>query len=210
MARRVTPLKARRAFKGRLLLGLVLRPLRLFCEHCDKYVPSDMEWRCGYCNEENWFTRYYSFLNKCRKCKRPAKSFVCPHCREINFLDKDQVETHPATKAGPSVLPPTKDEARREKREEREDSKEELNHEIEIARLSADLVKYKASAEFAKAKTAMEKLEKSFGEHDAHVMGVKTIVRRQKALNFEKYKDDPEGLEDATDSLESWAESEKK
>src|ERR1041385_8201165 len=96
MARKINPLKARGIYKGRLLLGMVLKPLRLFCDHCDKYIPSDMEWRCGYCNEENRATRLYSFLNKCQKCKRSPKAVVCPHCQKINFLDKERVGTHPA------------------------------------------------------------------------------------------------------------------
>src|SRR5437016_4524018 len=63
MDRKINPLKARSKFKARLLFGMVLKPLRLFCQHCDKYMPSDMEWRCAYCGHHNEGTKIYSFLN---------------------------------------------------------------------------------------------------------------------------------------------------
>ena len=107
MARKITSLKARRLFRRRLVFGLILKPLRLFCDHCDKYVPSNMEWVCGHCNEPNLVTKYYSFLNKCYNCKRAPKSYVCPHCGEVNFLDKDRDDSHPARKGAAPVPPET-------------------------------------------------------------------------------------------------------
>lgn len=203
MARKITSLKARKIFKTRLLLGLVLKPLRLFCEHCDKYVPSDMEWVCGHCNEHNHFTKYYSFLNKCRRCKRPPKSYICPHCGAVNYLDKDEESLHPARQIDNTVPAPPLDH-RVEKRQAHEERKEDLANEIEIARLNAALARLKESAEFGFETEAMRKLEKSFSEHDAHVMGVHKIEAREEKLIPEKYKDDPVRQDQARDSLKKW------
>ncbi|HWA85283.1 MAG TPA: zinc ribbon domain-containing protein [Opitutus sp.] len=184
----------------------MLKPLRLFCEHCDKYVPSDMPWQCSHCNFENDRTRYYSFLNKCQECKRPPKSYVCPHCGTVNFLDKDQDSAHPARKSTRCVLPEPVIDLREEKQRQHEDQKQDLVREIEITKLNARLAQLKASPEFQKELNAREKLEKSFSEHDAHVMGVYMIEKEQRAKHAERHKDDPEMLEKANESLGMWVE----
>jgi hypothetical protein len=215
MVKKLNALKARGRFKRRLLFGLVFKPLRLFCEHCDKYIPSDMEWKCAHCNHENRATRYYSFLNKCQNCKRLPQAVVCPHCEELNFLDKHKIGSHPASQNSalvPPILPPTKEQireqSRAEKQEDHADRKDDLNREIEIARLNADLAKCKMSAEFGRERIAMEKVRKSFSEHEAHVMGIKMVVKEKRSEYAETFKDDPEGLKDANDSLDMWAEEE--
>ena len=218
MDRKIHPLKARSRFKARLLFGMVLKPLRLFCQHCDKYMPSDMEWRCAHCGHENWATKYYSFLNKCQNCKRPPKSVACPHCGKLNFLDRDGDGSHPAVRIFvpvpqsplvppvPPIIPPTTAQVRAVKRENHADRKEAIQQEIEIAKLNADLVRCKESAEFREELKRMAKLIKNFSEHEADVMGVKMVVKKKRSEYAETFKDDPEGLQDANDSLGMWAE----
>jgi hypothetical protein len=211
MARKITSLKARNIYKARLMMGMVLKPLRLFCDHCDKYIPSDMEWRCGHCHFENTGTRIYSFLNKCKECKRAPKAVVCPHddCGGINFLDKARIDTHPARKII-RIIVPTKQEARNERREDRLsehiERKEELAYQIEEVKLNAELARLKESSEFNLEVKAMRKLERDFSEHDAHFMGVKKIAKRREEKINEEFKNDAHGKEEALDSLNYWKE----
>lgn len=88
MAKSIPILKARQKYKERLIftLGIRRKPFRLFCEHCGKFIPSDMQWKCGVCDYENLQTYLNSFLNKCKNCKTPPKSFLCPHCNGMMFL----------------------------------------------------------------------------------------------------------------------------
>jgi phage FluMu protein Com len=209
MARKITALKARRRFKQRLIVGLVLRPVRLFCDHCDKYVPSDMEWRCGHCNETNRRTKFYSFLNKCQECKRPPKSFICPHCGEVNFLDKDESASHPAvmTSVPPPPPPETKAEIRARIREKRDEQKETMGHKITMAGLNAELVRLEASTEFLKKKSKMEELEKDWSEFKAHRMGVDEIEERVERMLEKTYPNDPDKREKEMLTLKAWKAS---
>jgi len=217
MDRKIHPLKARNRFKARLLFGMVLKPLRLFCEHCDKYLPSDMEWRCAHCGHENLSTRIYSFLNKCQQCKRSPKSVACPQpgCGKLNFLDKDKDGSHPAVKNSAPAIPPLSPEQlqaqertkhRVKKSEDHTDRREDISREIEIARLDAELSKWKASAESFKKKSPLDQLKSDFEQRKMHAMGVHEIAANEYALNKETFKDDPEKQEQADTVVKNWAE----
>jgi hypothetical protein len=206
MARNIPTLKARARFRERLLFGLTLaKPLRLFCDHCDKFVPSDLKWRCSHCNGENTRTWRNSFLNKCEHCKRSPKSYECPHCQKINFLDRDSDAGHPARQ---SVAPDPSladFDYRAFKRELHGDKVEDLRHEIDVERLNLELASLKA-ARTEPLNDPRARLEKSFSEHDAHMMAVHEIARRERQRNAEKYRDDPELREMADDSVQMWVE----
>jgi len=84
------------------ILGLGVRRLaiytpliRIFCDHCGKYVPSNQPWVCSRCDYQNHLK---SFLDCCEECKQAPKAYRCPHCGGLIFLDADQIETHPARK----------------------------------------------------------------------------------------------------------------
>ena len=206
MARKIPSLKARRIYKGRLAFGLVLRPLRLFCDECSKYVPSNMEWRCGYCGHDNIATRIYSFLNKCKNCKREPKAYVCPHCGVTIFLDRDMVGSHPASKISapvPPALPVSRDEIRLRRREDRDDAAEQLNHEIVIAKLNGELAKVKSEMTPA---SPLDKLEVSFANRKMVTIGVYQIAQREYALNAVLYKDNPSLREQADAVVKQWVE----
>jgi hypothetical protein len=206
MARNIPTLKAKSRFKQRLFFGLIFRPLRLFCKDCDKYVPSDMAWRCSYCNRENTRTKLYSFLHKCQQCKRSPKSFACPHCESLNFLDKDDNGSHPARSTAAPCSPTLKVDPRAEKRRAHDEQKEALEQAIVIARLDAELTAVKASTEIGKETSAPERLEKSYSDHDAHVLAAHRIAKRERESNAKKYKDDPEFREMADQSVQCWLE----
>jgi hypothetical protein len=210
MARIIPNQEARLNYKQRLFLGFVLKPLRLFCESCDTCVPSNMVWCCAYCGAENTKTRLYSFLNKCEHCKRSPKSYACPQCASINYLDEDSDGTMPArSTAKPSEIPTqtVEEELSPEemKHREHEEKKADIAREMELLGLNAKLVQMKES--LAAPKTARERLERSFEEHEAHAMAIHAIAKEQRDKNAERYKDDPEMLEMANESLNNWVES---
>jgi ribosomal protein L37E len=220
MDRKINPLKARNRFKARLLFGMVLKPLRLFCQRCDKYMPSDIEWRCAHCGYHNEGTRIYSFLNKCQQCKRPPKSVMCPSCKDVNFLDKDRDGSHPAKpililkeEARDLLRPagPTQEQIDAEKRakermqksEEHADRKTDISREIEIAELDARLAKWKTAAEANSGNAILDNLRKDGERHVLHNMGVQ-IVAKELA---EKYKQlAPEMTEQNEATIRNWAE----
>jgi len=189
-------------------------PLRLFCEHCDKYVPSNLEWRCGYCDHENKRTRIYSFLNKCSKCKRVPKSYACPHCGVAVFLSEEKDESHPARfLCGPiEDTPLSPDEAaellRKQKRQAYTDHKEGLQQEIDIVDLEKRLAVLKDSPAFKAEKSAREKLLERFTAHDEHTMGVRMLEREMKAEYEKEFKDEPEMLEMKLESLDAFVQGE--
>jgi hypothetical protein len=203
----LTPPQARRIFQDRLVftLGLRRKPLRLFCEHCGMFIPSDLMWLCGYCNHENVRTKLYSFLYKCQKCKQPPKALVCPHCEKIIFIDGSKDGRHAARKAGAMPID-TEDEARLRKARLQEERKADLEHEIVVTRLNAELAALKKTLEPPKKKLAHEALEENFSEHDAHVMAAHKIAKREKEENKRKYADDPELLARADASVDNWLE----
>lgn len=203
----LTPPRARERFKERLILsfGLLRKPLKLFCELCGKFIPSDMPWTCGYCDTDNHKTTRFSFLYKCQRCKQPAKSLQCPHCDQILFLDGSQNSSHPAHKILTAALSASDEEKHIELARQREERKAELEHKIVVTRLNADLVNLKTATRPQKKKSALETLEENFSEHDAHVMAVHKIVKREKEANAKKYADDPELRDLADESVKNWA-----
>ena len=210
--RQLTPSIARRRFKERLIftLGLRRKPLNLFCEHCGKFIPSDMEWVCGYCNIKNTRTKRYSFLYKCERCKHPPKSFHCPHCDGIIFFDKKRDRKHPARNSHQQISEPTATEkaeqARAKKLHDREERKSELEYKIVCARLDTELATIKKHHEMLKKKSPAQALEQDFLEHDAHFMAVHKIAKRSLEVYEKEFASDPELLDMGKLSVKKWQE----
>jgi hypothetical protein len=203
----ITLLEARMRFKERLFLSLGMRrkPLKLFCEHCGKFIPSDMPWRCGFCDTENYKTKLYSFLYKCGRCKQPPKSFICPHCEKRLPLAKKSSDQHPARKIQGFVNIDSAADRQAIQVRDRNLRKQELEHDIVMTRLNAELNLLKKQTEPKKEKTPLENLEQSFSEHDAHVMAVHKIVKREKEANAKEFANDAELREMADESVDDWA-----
>jgi len=100
----------------------------------------------------------------------------------------------------------TEDEARLRKARLQEERKADLEHEIVVTRLNAELAALKKTLEPPKKKLAHEALEENFSEHDAHVMAAHKIAKREKEENKRKYADDPELLARADASVDNWLE----
>jgi hypothetical protein len=165
-----------------------------------------MEWLCDTCNHANTATRIYSFLNKCKNCKRSPRSFVCPHCGKLNFLDKARDGSHPASSVLVPIPAQTRDEIRRQKLEERADAKEELEHDIVLERLNGELAALKAARDSHKPVRPLDKLEADFAERKAHGIGVYQIAAREYELNKTLYKNNPDLLEQADSLVKEWVE----
>ena len=206
------PLDARIQFKSKLIMsfGLSREPIKVECIHCGKIILSDMEWVCGYCDAENTSTKMYSFLNKCNVCKQPPKSIECPHCNKLNFLINSRDDRHPAKKIRPPQKPETEEAMRAKKARQRDDAKMEVEHELLMTRLNAELAKLKKTIEQSqtplKIKSPLEKLKENFLEHDALYMGTRRIAKEALEANKTKFADDPVLLADANDSVKDWLE----
>jgi hypothetical protein len=213
--RHLPPALARRRFKDRLILTLGLRrkPLRLFCEHCGKFIPSDLTWFCGYCNNENIHTKIYSFLNKCEECKRAPQSLHCPHCGEPIFFGKSRNDGHPAWHKLPLSPPPPRLPETREQTEakmkaknleNRQERRAELEYEIVCAKLDNELAALKKQGEMIKGGTPEELLERDFLKHDAHFMAVHKIANRKLEAYKKEFAHDSDLLEKGELSVEMW------
>jgi hypothetical protein len=214
MAAAVPPLEARDTFDERFTFGWVFTPVWVACEFCRKATPSDIVWKCGYCGEVNDQTKSYSFLNECRKCETAPKSFYCTHCCEINCLDSTGDKSNPALKLGMSLPPPVPPPAIPKQPEPQDPHTAELRElqkrqqlltqQIAVARLKAELDKWKP----ARKKSIRKRLEESIAEYQGQFLTAREIYEREKRANEEKYKDDPEMLEQANQVLEDWYERE--
>jgi len=174
--------------------------IHLFCDKCDKYISSDFAWVCSFCDAENETS---SFLEKCPNCTRLHLSVECPHCGHSMALDDKDDTLRPAkirVKSKDKMETAAHFAAEETRYRER---KAQVEREIELTQLTAQLEQLKQSIDFQKEVSARARLEKSFDAHDAHMMGVYTIAREQKAKAAEKYRSDPETLQMAHESIEA-------
>ena len=204
----VTPMRAREAFKQRTrsLLGLQPEPIELLCDYCGKFVPSDMKWRCGYCDHENHRTEVYSFLDKCQACDREPKAFVCPNCGETNFLDADKDGAQPARKLVERPKPAPQEDPKAKKRREHESRKEELEREIELAKLTSALAQAKAAGETKKDPTVQERMKEEIRRYLERFMGSHMAAKELWAEFAERFKGDPETMEMVNEAIQRYLE----
>lgn len=206
MAKFVTPLKARAKFQERMAFAVFLKPLRMFCDGCGKYIPSDMEWCCGYCDSKNRPAKFYSFLNKCKECKRSPKSVRCPHCEIVISLDSHNDKRHPARSIDDLHTDAVAEENYRRRIRELERQKFAIEQEITLARLNAELRQAEALIQAKSEMTEEQKLEESAKQFLTHALAAERIVRQQKKLNAELYKDEPEFLQKSNEGMDWWLE----
>ena len=206
-AKPLTPAAARLRFRERQLLtfGLRRKPLKLFCEHCGKFIPSDMEWVCGYCNLRNVRTKLYSFLNKCEQCKRVPKSFHCPHCDAAMFFDGPHDDRHPARN---NVAPPrpleTEEQAKIKKLLEQKERKADLEYEIVCARLDNDLAALLKEREKYKSKTPKEAMQEDLEQDKAKCISADEVAEEDIRTYEKLYVGNPDLLEKHQLFVKKW------
>jgi hypothetical protein len=227
MARSIPILKARKWFKHRKIFGAFLNPLNLFCDRCGKHVPSSLPWRCGYCDGENDGAAFATFLNKCRTCKRPPKSLQCPHCAHLLFLDSDRNTSHPARKLAPLPVPPTDGERESERLRIRSttrlEAKEDLEHELMIARLNEQLHHVRQSIAPKPPEppeppplpppvppTPRERLQQSLEEHKLVTVAAHEMADQEYARIDAVHKNNPKLARLLRASIKAWLEDQQR
>jgi hypothetical protein len=205
------PVIARAEFKKRSgITNLDVSPLHVSCGNpeCQKTVPSDMKWYCGFCDFSNRRTGLFSFLNKCQECGKSPKAYLCPHCQEMNFLDKDMDASNPArlfieARKGPPKESMPQESARAKKRREHSEQIEDIKQEIEKEEHLAKLAQVRAPVDPNKDKTPRERLKEMILARVGKDTNLASVIREVRKEEAEKCKDDPEGLEDLRISLDS-------
>lgn len=216
-----TALETTRAqFKRRLLFGGTDTPLSVICGHCDRYIQSDVPWRCGSCGHENRRTSIYSFVNKCQMCGNEPPSYVCPHddCREVNHFGKDH-DAGPAArpffenkakrlsqKKAPSPPPPETLETKSER--EHAAQKRALVHEEELEIIRSRLRKLRLEGEKPQEETGRDRMKKRIRAYLDHFLDGRLAAKDVEAEAEKELKDSPELLRDAKEAIRSFLEEE--
>jgi hypothetical protein len=189
------------------LNGNVCNPL--FCPKCEKSISKNLVWRCAYCDSDN-DNEKHPITEKCGTCFRVPKSYCCQHCEEIIFLDSDNDGSKPARS---NASAPKKDSSRSHapdpkklKELEHIDRKIALMREIEITQLTAQLEALKASPVFKKEVAKKESIAERFSSFETHTMGVHMFAKQKREEYEERFKDDPDFLEQANESLQAFVE----
>lgn len=176
------------------------RSIKIRCPHCQKSVRTNTPWVCGECGEKNQQIDEFPFVNRCEHCSAEQKSYKCPHsnCGQLIFLTADKLEGNYAYSTASNITNTSiDDEAIRQKQ------RLEKEHEIAMAEFDEKLKQIKTRAEGPKVKTLYEQKKTKLDDYYASVMGIRQDVKKLKADAAELYKDDPEGLKDANDTLDA-------
>lgn len=178
-------------------------PIKCFCGECKKYVPSDIEWKCGFCDQENKETDRFSFLNKCQNCEKEPPAYQCHHCDSPVFLDHEREVRNIAVKLGEKVVVNRDAEAQAVKAS-RLERKEELEFEIQIASLNKQLAELKAVSQPVKSK--MDSLRDDVDERIDRIFGTEKLAQEKlKEVESDPYfANNPERLGRFKQIVEHW------
>ena len=175
------------------------RAVKIRCHHCRKILRTNTPWVCGFCQQKNEKVVEFPFVHQCEHCGAEPKAYKCHHCEQLLFLTEDHQEQNYAVCLNTEAKPPPTDAPTLRKEE-----REKLEHDIYMTEGAVKLESDKQRLEFSKKKSPVEEIEESFNKHHARVMGAVEFARQQRAINAEKYKNDPEMLKAANDSIDDW------
>lgn len=178
----------------------------LFCPNCRKFIELDAIWRCAFCDQEN---EVNPVLFRCEKCHKEPESCVCSHCGGVILLTSDGDSLRPAEIVIKKNEDESSEDARAKKREDHLAKKEQLECDIEITRLAAQLEELKASSIFKQQVSEREDaLSKRFNQFEKHTMGVRMLAKKKRQEYEMAYKNDPDLLEQLNEGLDSFIEQE--
>jgi hypothetical protein len=184
------------------------RTIGMDCNHCGQHIASNTPWVCGFCKEPNRNATEHPFVDKCAHCGNEPKAYKCHHdgCRKLIFLTDDRLETNYAYCINaPSEVPePPKPDERMVKVKTHQENKQDKEHELEVAKLDAELKQIKERIDGPKIKTPFEQKKESFDKYYDGVMGMREYARKKRAEAAETYKDDPESLKDANEAIDEF------
>ncbi len=184
------------------------RAIRLQCRACKNIVLSNTPWVCGFCKESSKNANEHPFVDKCMHCGNEPKAYKCHHgdCRKFIFLTDDRLETNYAyCLIAPSEVPePPKPDERTVKVKAHQETKQDKEHELEVAKLDEQLKQIKERIDGPKIKTPFEQKKDSFDKYYDGVMGVREYACQKRAEAAERYKDNPELLKDANEAIDEF------
>lgn len=171
------------------------------CPHCNNKLATNTPWVCGLCGKKNLRVEDFPFTNRCQHCGTEPKAYQCHHrdCGQLIFFTEDRQEENFAFCLVPQAPePPPVD-----KRVVRTEQKEEIQHEIEMARSTLELERIQQERAVRK-RTRKEQIEESFLNYRGTVLGARVFAREWAAQKRTELKDDPDALQDELDTLDAW------
>jgi hypothetical protein len=183
---------------------LLRRPTHVPCKNCEKFIASTLPWSCGHCGRAHPRVRLYSFLFKCKECKREPEGIVCPHCQRISPLKGQSTVRHPARPYESNKAAPVETKSPPSPRDEHLSRKERLQFQIDEAKLTLELRELEAKILSARKLNFKETLETKFEEDSARFLFVRQLVEKWKKEYEEIYRDNPDMLERALLFLQQW------
>jgi hypothetical protein len=187
------------------------RVIGIKCPHCQQYIETNTPWICGNKDTPHRNDRVddFPFIHQCQYCGFIPKAYQCHHCFKLIFLSKDKQVTAYAKCADIPVDPP---KSKPVKKDPNAEEITQLDKGIQItermvkkAELDIKLKGYKETLEPPKPRTQKEATEESFASFEDRNMTGAEIVRRKKAENAEKYKNDPVKLKQQNMLVDQWA-----
>ena len=182
------------------------KELKVFCNHCGKFIDWIDPWVCGFCDTPNYRTKLNSFLHRCKHCGQLPHSLSCPHCEKLICLDDFGKNENPArmvdAKPPPPEISPDDSHAREVKEIERKREITRLN--AELTKAEIDLEQVRRIAKPDPAKPLGVKLEESFSAFRDRNLAIQMIVDRE--LEKAKAIDNPDLRERHLLMLEAWRE----
>ncbi len=171
----------------------------LRCPSCHRVVEANTPWVCGFCQKRNDNVEKYPFVHRCEHCGAEPKAYQCHHrdCGELIFLSEDRLERNYARCVSRSF-----DEEQQAEIAEEQRQKRKLEHELNLAELTARLKGFQGKEE--DKKSPRERMQEDFELHETKVMGVHELAREKKQRATELYGDDAEMLARANEMIDAW------
>lgn len=195
------------------------RPIVFHCPDCGKVILSDLSWTCGYCDHRHEYldrkpftANYYSFLNKCERCKVSPSVHSCHHCGHRILLDFPIDTAHLSWHVPPPIGPKPVESAR----EQRAEVLEQTEYEIKLTKLMTERVEAQRQLREAERKlqparnelrkNRRQELEEGLAKVRDEELAVEEIYAAAKTEAEQKWKDNPDRLEQELTMLERWRE----
>jgi hypothetical protein len=190
------------------------RSIWITCLKCKRKISSKTPWVCGACGVKNENPDDFPFLHRCQSCGVEPPSYQCHHadqngepCGKLIFLTDDESLRNYAYCLNPAF--DTAEGKTDEKGYEKE--KRWREYKISLTRLDTEIKQVEQEFEKVNEKkkpaapiTPEEKVEASWAKRKAQTISAAEIYRREKKMNAEKFKDDPDMQKKADDALDEW------
>ena len=171
------------------------------CIRCRLPLDPAMPWRCGSCDHANYRTETYSLLNKCQRCSKKPKAYVCTECEKINFLDGDHAISEPARRIAQSPRARRIEDPELQRRRGHTAEMNDLEREIEKNKKLVELAKIKGSITPNNEKTEAEKAVEQLVARAKKVLVLEGAMPGARRILMEEFKSSPEALEKVDEVL---------